>query len=84
MFSNKRWLILMMSPSLCVKSSSLLSPLSRVMLGLIVTGGIGKIVNTDHSGLNAAGLIPNNLQSSSGIFSNLALISIGVTLFSFS
>src|SRR3989344_513020 len=49
-FSNNLWFILTMSPSLCVKSSSLLSPDSRVIDGLIVTGGIGKIVRTIHSG----------------------------------
>ena len=51
MFSNKLWLILTISPSLCVKSSSLLSPDSSVMLGLIVTGGIGSTVKIIHSGL---------------------------------
>ena len=51
MFSNSLWFILTISPILCVKSSSLLSPLSRVMLGLIVTGGIARTVNIIHSGL---------------------------------
>src|SRR3990167_8255882 len=72
-FSNNLWFILTISPSLCVKSSSLLSPLSNVMLGLIVTGGIGSIVKTSHSGLTCSGFKPNKKQSSSGILSNLLL-----------
>src|SRR3989338_727349 len=82
MFSNSLWLILTMSPILCVRSSSLLSPLSSVMLGLIVTGGIGRTVSTVHSGLINSGLMPNSQQSSSGIFSSLVLISTGLTLLS--
>src|SRR3989344_4470104 len=73
-----------MSPSLCVKSSSLLSPLSKVMLGLIVTGGIDKTVNISHSGLAYFGLNPKRVTSSSDIFSNLALTSIGLIFLSFS
>src|SRR3989338_3205385 len=83
-FSNNLWFILTISPSLCVKSSSLLSPLSNVMLGLIVTGGIGSIVKTSHSGLTCSGFKPNKKQSSSGILSNLLLTSMGLNLFSFS
>ena len=39
MFSKSLWLILTISLSLCVRSSSDLSPVSKVILGLIVTGG---------------------------------------------
>src|SRR3989344_9338425 len=84
MFSNRRWLILTMSPNLWVRSSSLLSPDSRVIEGRIVTGGMGSIVKIIHSGLTALGLSPNSSRSSSLIFSSLALISIGLTLFSLS
>src|SRR3989338_5188328 len=52
------------------------------MLGLIVTGGIGSIVSTIHSGLIWGTFNPNISQSLSEIFSSLALISIGLILFS--
>src|SRR3989338_9515237 len=52
------------------------------MLGLIVTGGIGSIVSTIHSGLTWGTFNPNISQSESEIFSSLALISIGLILFS--
>ena len=48
-------MILTISPSLCVKSSSDLSPDSNVIEGLIVTGGIAKTVKTIHSGLATFG-----------------------------
>src|SRR3989338_7381897 len=81
-FSNSLWLILTMSPSLCVRSSSLRSPLSRVMLGLMVTGGMDSTVITIHSGLTWGTFSPNISQSWSGIFSILALTSIGLSLLS--
>src|SRR3990167_2037591 len=84
MFSNSLWFILTISPNLCVKSSSDLSPLSKVILGLIVTGGIGNKDKTIHSGLDFLGFKPKIVTSSSFIFSNLILISIGKTLLSFS
>src|SRR3989344_5049108 len=71
-----------MSPSLCVKSSSLLSPVSKVILGLIVTGGTGNIFNIIHSGLANLESNPKNATSESLIFSSLALISIGLNLLS--
>ena len=58
-FSNNLWLILTISPSLCVKSSSDLSPDSKVIEGLIVTGGIAITVKTIHSGLTKPGFNPN-------------------------
>ncbi len=79
-FSWNRWLILMMSTSLWVRSSSLLWPLSRVIDGLIVTGGTGRTVRSIHSGLAVSGFIPITLMSSSGIFSNRSLMSEGVSL----
>src|SRR3989344_3764769 len=54
------------------------------MLGLIVTGGIGNKDKTIHSGLDFLGFKPKIVTSSSFIFSNLILISIGKTLLSFS
>ena len=77
MFSNKRWLIRTISPNLWVRSSSLRSPLSRVILGLTVTGGICRTVKIVHSGRNSPALNPNTGRSSSLIFSSLARISIG-------
>src|SRR3989338_9868069 len=82
MFSNSLWLILTMSPILCVKSSSLLSPDSSVIDGLIVTGGIARTVSTIHSGLTYGTFNPKMSQSESGIFSSLALTSIGLILLS--
>ena len=73
-----------MSPNLCVKSSSLLSPDSSVIDGLMVTGGIAITVRTIHSGLAYSGLMPKTSQSSSVTFSSLVLISIGLMRFSFS
>ena len=43
--------ILIISTSLCVRSSSLLSPVSRVMDGLTFIGGTGSAVRIIHSGL---------------------------------
>jgi len=70
-------LILTTSTSLCVRSSSDLSPVSRVMLGLTVTGGIGSIVSTNHSGLPPFIFII--ATSSSVIFSSLCLTSSDVS-----
>ncbi len=50
-FSSNLLFILTISTSLCVKSSSDLSPVSRVIEGLTVTGGIGKRVMIKNSGL---------------------------------
>ena len=71
MFSFSLSLILTTSTSLWVKSSSDLSPVSRVMEGLTVTGGIGSRVNVSHSGLIF--LSPIISKSSALIFSNLSL-----------
>ena len=65
-------------------SSSDLSPVSNVIDGLIVTGGIGRTVNMNHSGLANSGSNPSNATSLSVIFSNLVLISVGGTFLSFS
>ena len=46
------------SPNLWVKSSSLRSPVSSVMLGRIVTGGIAKTDKIAHSGRAAFGFNP--------------------------
>jgi len=79
-FSWKRWLILMMSTSLWVRSSSLLWPDSRVMEGRMVTGGTGSTVSIIHSGLAVAGFMPITAMSSSGIFSKRSRISEAVSL----
>ena len=77
--SRSFWLILIISTSLCVRSSSDLMPDSRVMDGLTDTGGTGITCNTAHSGLAAFGSIPNRMRSSSGIRSNRSLIVLGVS-----
>src|SRR3989344_4512166 len=82
MFSNNLWLILTISPNLCVRSSSDLSPVSNVMLGLIVTGGTGNTFSIIHSGLANFGSNPKNATSESETFSILVLISIGFILLS--
>ena len=69
-FSFNLSLILTISTSLCVKSSSLLSPVSNVIEGLTVTGGIGSKVKISHSGL---AFKPIRDKSSSFILSNLSL-----------
>ena len=76
-FSHNLWFDLIISESLCVKSSSLLSPVSRIMLGLTVTGGTKSDVRTAHSGLHVFELIPIFLNSSSGILTSISLISVG-------
>ncbi len=68
MSCSSLWFILIMSTSLCVRSSSLLSPLSSVIDGLTFTGGTRSVVIMNHSGLVAAGSIPSMLRSSSLIF----------------
>src|SRR3989344_7477274 len=70
-----------MSESLCVKSSSLLSPVSRVMEGRTVTDGTSKSAMTAHSGLQLFGLIPIFRNSSSFIATKRSLASIGLSLF---
>ncbi len=68
------------STSLWVRSSSDLSPDSRVMEGRTVTGGTGRAVKTIHSGLATSGFIPRGLRSSSGILSSRSRTSLGVSL----
>ena len=80
MFSTNLWLIRKISTNLWVKSSSERSPVSKVMEGLTVTGGTGKTVKTNHSGLATSGLIPKTKISSAVILSNLSLISEAVNL----
>ena len=63
-----------------VKSSSDLSPVSKVIEGLTVTGGTGKTVNTNHSGLATSGLTPKTKASSSEILSSLSRTSLAVNL----
>src|SRR6056297_1955576 len=67
MFSRSLWFILITSTNLWVKSSSDRIPLSKVMDGLTLTGGIGNTVKIVHSGLVVSVLIPNMAQSSSEI-----------------
>ena len=57
----------MMSTSLCVRSSSDLSPESNVIDGLTVTEGTSNNANTAHSGLAVLALIPIFFNSSSDI-----------------
>src|SRR3989344_2329384 len=80
-FSQSLWFALIISDSLCVKSSSDLSPDSRVIEGRTVTGGTKRRVKTDHSGLHVIGLIPDFATSSSEIATNKSLISLGKSLF---
>src|SRR3989344_8085091 len=80
-FSHSLWLDLMISESLCVKSSSLLSPESRVIDGLTVTLGTSNKDNTAHSGLHVLGFIPIFFISSSFIATSLSLTSIELSLF---
>ena len=54
-----------MSTSLCVKSSSDLIPVSKIIDGLTVTGGTGKTWSTNHSGLAVEGSYPKSFKSSS-------------------
>ena len=79
-FSLSLWLILRTSTSLWVRSSSDLSPESRVMEGLTVTGGTASAVRTIHSGLHVEGSIPRVTRSSSGILSSLSRTSLAVSL----
>ena len=79
-FSLSLWLILRTSTSLWVRSSSDLSPESRVMEGLTVTGGTARAVRTIHSGLHVEGSIPRVTRSSSGILSSLSRTSLAVSL----
>jgi hypothetical protein len=65
LLSLSLWFTLMISTSLCVKSSSDLIPVSSIIDGLTVTGGTGNTCNTNHSGLAVAGSYPSNLKSSS-------------------
>ena len=79
-FSLNLWLILNTSTSLCVRSSSDLSPESSVMDGRTVTGGTGKAVKIIHSGLETSGFSPMGTRSSFGMRSSLSLTSLGVSL----
>ncbi len=76
-FFFSRSLMRTTSTSLCVRSSSLRSPVSSVMLGRTVTGGIGSIVSTNHSGLPP--FIFMSAASSSLIFSSLCRTSSDVS-----
>src|SRR3989338_4892318 len=84
MFSKSLWLILTMSPSLWVRSSSLRSPLSRVMLGLMVTGGMGRRGRMVHSGRAYSGLSPRRRTSSLDTLLSHSRTSMGLSLLSFS
>ncbi len=80
MFSRRRWLILMMSTSLWVRSSSALMPDSSMMLGLTSTGGTGRTWRIIHSGLATPGSKSRSSRSSLGVLSNHSLIMFGVSL----
>ncbi len=73
-----------MSTSLWVRSSSLLSPDSRVIEGLAVTGGTGRTVRIIHSGLETSVSNPMAVASESVVFSSRSLMSVGLSLFLFS
>src|SRR3989339_406835 len=77
MFSNSLWFILTMSPILWVRSSSLLSPLSSVIEGRIVTGGIESTVKTIHSGLTCAPLAQKFLNQHQEFFQALPALQLG-------
>ena len=64
---------------MCVRSSSERSPDSRVIEGLIGTGGTERTVNTIYSGLVISGLNPKHSKSEFGTFSSLDLTSLGVS-----
>jgi len=57
----------MISTILCVRSSSDLIPVSKIIDGLTVTGGTGNACKINHSGLAVLGSYPNNLISASRI-----------------
>ena len=63
-----------------VRSSSDLSPESRVMDGRTVTGGTARAVSTIHSGLQVLGSMPRVTRSSSGMRSSLSRTSLAVSL----
>ncbi len=69
-----------MSTILCVRSSSDLIPVSRIIEGLTVTGGTGRTCRMNHSGLAVFGSYPRSFRSSSLICVNLSLIVIGSSL----
>ncbi len=79
MFSFRRWLILMMSTSLWVKSSSERIPDSNVIEGRTYTGGTGNTWRTIHSGRATFGLKPKISRSSSETRSSLSRIMLGVS-----
>ena len=70
----------MMSTILCVKSSSDLIPVSKIIDGLTVTGGTGITCKINHSGLAVAGSYLSKIKSSSKICENLSLIVTGSNL----
>jgi len=80
-FSMNRWLIRMMSTSLCVRSSSERWPLSSVIEGRVVTGGTGSTVMIIHSGRECSESMPRTSRSSSGMSSNQSRMSEGISLF---
>ena len=63
-------LYLIISDSLCVKSSSILCEFPCFTDGLTAGGGTGNIEHINHSGRHHIELNPNKFQSSSDIFSN--------------
>ena len=65
---------------MCVRSSSDLSPDSRVIEGLIGTGGTARTVKIMCSGLVIFGLNPKQSKSESGTFSRRERTSLGVSL----
>ena len=70
----------MISTILCVKSSSDLIPVSRMIEGLTVTGATGIACKINHSGLAVTGSYDRRRKSSSVICENLSLIVIGSNL----
>ena len=82
-FSRNRWLILNTSTSLCVKSSSERSPLSRVIDGRTVIGGTGRTLRTIHSGRFFLS-IPMKIKSSEGMALSHSRTSRGLSLRSIS
>ena len=80
LLSFSLWLTLIISTILCVRSSSDLIPVSRIIDGLTVTGGTGKTCRINHSGLAVTGSYAKRLRSSSIIWENLSRIVIGSNL----
>ena len=77
-FSDSCLFVLMMSLSLCVKSSSRRCPFSSIILGRTAGGGTGKTVHIIHSGLFHFGLNPIISISFSVMRENILRISSAV------